>query len=350
MNKFYLGLLCITFAYFVHADDNQEPTFEESINLFKERNLFEQLKIQEELEKVEPKLSQKQIDLLKSLFTAKKIHEATGRQVPEVGYDDGRKVTHTDTPTKPTHIVLTFSGQETLQDTKASLERHRVAHNFIIGLDGKIYPVTKEGENLEDALSHRPFAVGFSGKVIEGKYEERDMNSVSITISVVGKDDKPATQEQEEALAKVISWLSQKFEIQPYNVVDYGTVALPYGRRNTQENLPWQNLAKKGLTIWPTTPSMTEEEANKPVATYPLILSEISCAFRKIGFLCPIVRNHEQEDFKDVVKTFQKHYKCSKQDGTLTQETVKKLFNIVHQLDSIYPKFKDIYPSSKKTN
>lgn len=351
MSKFYMNLLLTMFVYSIHADEpkselpkDSQPMLEDAIHLFKTRDLFEQLNIQKELEQACIQLTAEQIEMLKNIITATKIKEATGRQVPEIGHDNQRKVIYSGATTKPSHIVLTFSGQETLEDTVESLKKQRFGHNFIIGTDGKIYPVTKEDETIEEGLLHRPFAVGVAGKVIDGNYEERDMNAASITISVVGKDINPATKEQEEALTQLIQWLSKKFEIKPYNVVDYGTIALPYGRRNTQENLPWQSLAEKGLTIWPKTSSMQEEEANNPVDTYPLVLSQISCAFRKIGFLCPVVINHEQEDFKAVVTTFQKHYKCLKQDGTLTRETVNKLFDIIRQLDSIEPKFKDIFP------
>ncbi len=346
MTKFYLSLLCITFTYFIQTDDHQEPVFEESIPLFKDCDLFEQLKVEEELEKIEPKVSQEQINLLKSIFTAKKIKEATGRQVPDIGHDAQRKIVYTSTSTKPTHIVLTFSGEESLENSIKSLQKNRLAHNFIIGVDGKIYPVTKEGESLEDALSHRPFAVGVSGKVVDGKYEERDMNALSITISVIGKDNKPATQEQEEALAKVISWLSKKFEIQPYNVVDYGTIALPYGRRNTQENLPWEKLAKKGLVVWPQLPATPNSDIEPIICISATQMVKISCALRKIGFLCPITYDPYDKDFQGVVKTFQKHYKCSEQSGFMTIETHKKLTNIIEQMEQLNPDFENIHPTA----
>lgn len=376
MNKFYLSLLFLTFACFINADDQQDsvptesiltsegqilvieeqnftaeeqtPRLEKPIHLFKDRDLFEQLKVQEKLEKVGSKLSAEQINLLKSIITAKNIKEATGRQVPDIGHDNKRIRTYTGTPAEIIYIVLTFSGQETLENSVASLEKNRLAHNFIIDTNGKIYPVTKEGESLEDALLHRPFAVGVSGKVIDGKCEERDMNAVSITISVVGKDNKPTTQEQEETLVKIVSWLSKKFEIKPYNVVDYGTVALPYGRRNTQENLPWEKLAETGLVVWPKVPALDPEEVDPIITLYPSEIAKISCALRKTGLLCPIVTTQDHEDFKQTLKTFQKHYKCREQSGLVTLETYQKLTDIIHQMEKINPELRNIHPTTEE--
>ncbi|MBI2344713.1 N-acetylmuramoyl-L-alanine amidase [Candidatus Dependentiae bacterium] len=283
--------------------------------------------------------------ILQSIITAQQIQEKTNRQVHEIGHDAQRKIIYSTTTTKPTHIVLTFSGQETLEKTIKSLEKQGLAYNFIIETDGKIYPITKENESLDEALLHRPFSVGISGKVINGHYEERDMNSVSVTIAIVGKDIHPVTSQQETALTQLIAWLSEKFEITPNCVDDYGVIAYPYGRRNTQENLPWKNLAEKNLTIWPDAKYMKNNPIDhQKIKNIPVY--NIAAGLRKIGYLSPITNNPEQTEFKKALTTFQKHYQCQETNGTITSDTVEKLNDIIRQLELLNPSFKDIYPPS----
>ncbi len=351
MNKNKLILLIALSCYQLYPNLEQpnpekptfeQPEFKDPLHLFSKRDLISRLKLEETAAQEFPDqstLSAVMAFLRKHITGSKISHDdCTGRQVPEIGHDQKRKRIYSGEATKPTHIVLTFSGKRTLQDSVETLQKNRVAHNFIIDLDGSIYPVTAEGESIQDALKHRPFAVGASGKTIDGEYEERDMNAVSITISVVGHETQAATEEQEKALTQLVGWISNKFEIRPYNVVDYGTIALPYGRRNTQENLPWQKLAEQGLTIWP-------KNKNPKNIKSLFQLSIISAALRKIGYVTPITTNKDHPTFKAALITFQKHYKCDNTNGELTLETLDKLSSIIEQMENINPELKNIWPS-----
>lgn len=339
--------LCIMFittiasAHFVY-NDQQIPDFKEAIHLFNKRDLIKELNLDEKTkQEFDESIYFKIISFLQKQLTSEKITQATGRQVPHVGHDQKRKVVYTGNETTPTHIVLTFSGKKDLQTTINALQKNRVSHNFIVDTNGSIYPITSANESIEDALNHRPFAVGVSGKVINGFYEERDMNSISISIAVVGTDDKPTNEEQDASLVKLVSWLKNKYQIEAYNVVDYGTIAFPYGRRKTQENLPWEKLAQQGLTIWPKPSSYLKKFNFKK----DIIIIQVSAALRKLGYITPITDDADNIEFKKALTAFQKHYKCQDAIGTVTSESLGVIKDLILQIEAINHDFKKIWPS-----
>lgn len=356
MNKKLL-LLFITITYLptqanLKNPQYPQPEFKDSIYLFQKRNLIEQLEIEETLKKElsDESLVSKIIHVLSSVITSKKISDCLkGPQVAEIAHHPARKKSYSLELTTPTNIVLTFSGKKTLADTVKTLKNQCLAHNFIIDTDGSIYPVTSEGETVQEALRHRPFALGIAGKVVDGLYEERDMNATSLSISVVGLDSEKATEEQEKALIKTISWLKKTYNIASYNVVDYGTIALPYGRRKTQENLPWEKLASHGLTIWPriSTPLIINYCESNIVNLEDIRPECVSAALRKLGYLTPITIDENNPVFKQAVITFQKHYKCAQTDGTITYELVFIIKDLLQQVESENPALKNIWPPAQ---
>lgn len=346
-------LLCTPALLFCPAP--QQPVFSDPINLFKTRNLMDALNVREQLK---TQFSSTEgmsewidtwCDYLATIITTPAFFKATGRQVPDIGHDETRLAAYAATTRTPNKIVATFSATETLQEAVASLTKNRVAHNFIIDTDGSIHQIKREGESDEQALMHRPFALGVSGIVEDGYYENHDLNASSISISVIGKDTSPATPQQTQAMIDLVAHLSNQFSIKPTDVLDYGCIALQhnpekplYGRRNTQPLLPWQELAEHNLAVWPR----AQDSMNVDVSSInPEDLTIwTSTALRKIGFLCPPTHNCQHPGLTNALQTFQKHFQCDNQTGAITDQTVRDLNSVLIQYEQWNEKLRDICP------
>ncbi len=279
---------------------------------------------------------------LKEQENYKKIEQMVGRQLTKTGHDQARKEIYSGNLIQPSHIVLLHSGCETLEKTVEALKKAGLAHHFIIDLNGNIHPITQKNESIEDALKHRLYSVGLSGRVVNGCFEQRDMNSASISISMVGTGETKTTDEQNESLKKLIIWLQEKHQISSEKIVDYGCIAFPYGRRNVSRNLPWELLAIQEIATFP------KNDSGK-IAQYDFYkLEDItewsSKGLRKIGFLTPITHNHLQKEYQNALICFQKFAQCQKQSGEIDDETIQKLNDMILQHESYNPKLKEIEP------
>lgn len=354
LQRFILLLFCCSTISTIRPPET--PTFASPIFLFKERNLITELNLIQKLKEQFPdmQMTEKFQSYLSTIITAHTISAATGRQVPEIGYDTQRKTTYTGALTQPSTIVMTFSGKETLQETVAALEKAKLAHNFFIDRDGSIHLAKHESESDDEALKHRPFALGIAAVVEDGFAEAHDMNSQAITIAAVGKDNAPATQAQTQAIIDLIAYLQKKYSIPATHVLDYGCVAVRanpvednvykglYGRRNTQPLLPWKELAEHKLAIWPRAQDNKNIDLADISNSNPTIWT--SMALRKIGFLCPPTNNAAHPDMINALRTFQNHYQCDDKTGKITEQTVLYLNSVLVQHEEINPKLKDILP------
>lgn len=315
-----------------------KPKFAEPIKLFQPRSLADKLETA-----FPEQIPAAVIAWLREQNSYSMLEKAIGRQLTQTGHDTIRKEIYTGTLLKPEFIVLTQSGKSTLQETIDSLKSNGLAHNFIINFNGDIYPVTNDGESIQQALTHRPYALGSAGYKINGSREQRDMNSASITISVVGLDTQKTTHEQNSALITLIKYLQQQYSIRPDQVLDYGCIAYPYGRRNPQPNLPWDLLSQQKLATYPQVDHMNRTMF--PAKTPEEKVIWISQALSKLGFIgCPATRDKNNADFKSTLQTFQKHAKCDQEDGSVTQETMKKLNSLIIQHEEYNSALKDIEP------
>lgn len=275
------------------------------------------------------------------------LQACSGRQWQQVGHDEQRKEIYTGQAVSPQAIVLTFSGKSSLEETITGLHSTGLAHNFIIDLDGKIYPTCNVNETVQEALQHRPYAVGVSGHVKNGHLDQRDMNSLSITISIVGTGQEYCTLAQAKSLAELISYLEKEYQIRPDQVLDYGCIACfndaSYGRRETNPNLPWLVLTQLGFATYPIPAQIENMQINPDMPTEAKI-SWTCLALRKLGFICPITNNAQNPFFQKALIAFQKHVKADVQDGTITDTTMKMLTSVMLQHEYFNPALKEILP------
>lgn len=340
---------------------SQEPIFSHSIFLFETRNMINLLGLAAKLEQAfpesTPEFREKLLAVLANTINTTELSKAVGRALPEIGHDRQRIQMGIGNVVIPMVMTLTFSGEESLEETVAALKKNGLAHNFIINTNGDIHPVTKENESLEEALKHRPFAVGISGFVEKG-FELRDMNAHSISISIVGKDHQPTTPKATQALINLVASLSNRFSIKPTHVLDYGCVALHatpqaettpnahqlatlYGRRKVQANLPWQELASHNLALWPR---QKDDNIDLSEIDQESLSAWTSLALRKIGYLCTPTQNPNNPHLKGALRAFQQHYRCDDQSGSITENTIRNLNSILVQFEELDPRLKDILP------
>lgn len=348
MKKFFLGSMFLISSILCYCSEPatssttevKSSLFSSAIHLFNPRNLAKRL---EEIFKGDQAIPQAVLAWLALPEAYQKLEAGIGRQLTQTAHDTQRKELYTGSALKPQSIVLTLSAKSTLEQTVQALQKGGVAHNIIIDTNGDIHPVTNPDESVEQALTHRPYALGIAGHMYDGCNVQRDMNSASITIAIVGKDGNPTTTEQDEALIRLLRYLCEKYEIRPDQILDYGLVAYPYGRRNPQPNLPWEKLTQNGIATYPIAQHVQNTVYNFPDATGDVLWA--SQALTKIGFIgVPATRNAEHPGLKAALVAFQRHTICDKQDGEITPETMGKLNSMVVQHEHFNPKLRDIEP------
>ena len=317
------------------------PHFASPINLISPRNLAERLE-----KKYPDQIPAAVLTWLQTSNSYLQLQDCIGRQLTQNGHDTERKEIYTGTKREPSYIVLTKSGTPTLKETADALATEGLAHPFIIDTNGEIHPVTQEGEAIEQALLHRFYALGISGRVVDGCYEQRDMNSTSISISIVGKQNEELTSKQIEAVSELIQYLQAQYQIRPDQVLDYGCVACfadgKYGRRNANAFLPWKQLQEQGLATYPDQKIVEDTIINFKTEAERTIWT--SQALRKIGYICPNTNNLENEHFKAAIATFALHTAIDLKDPEYKKKIIGNLNSMLMQHEQQNPKLKEIQP------
>ncbi len=337
MKKMFGLLLLCTSSMYSEENSSKQPTFAEPIHLLAPRNLAQRFAA---------KYSEIPAAVLAWLQTSNsysQLESCIGRQLTQAGHDTKRSEIYSAAELQPSYIVLTASAQPTLEETIAALKNNGLAHHFIINTNGNIHPVTQEGETIEQALTHRLYALGISGRVIDGCREQRDMNSASISISIVGKHDQKITDEQTASLEALIKHLQTQYNIRADQVLDYGCVACfadgKYGRRTSHFNMPWKKLQEQGLATYPDQKIVNDTISNFKTEAERTIW--ISQALRKIGYICPNTNNSENEHFKAALLAFTVHASNNFYDD---KSIIGLLNSMIIQHEKHNPKLKEIQP------
>ena len=332
----------------------ERPLFATPVHLFAERNLGEIVA------KQHPEIDPKITEWLATPEAREILHQASSDPVKrEVGHQASRKEVYSGQQIHPNTIVLLSSGKATLKETVHELQSRQLAHNFIIDINGAIHPITQEGESIEEALTHRPFSVGISGTTLDGFLQCRDMNSRSISICLVGKDNQEHTAKQRESLISLVKWLQSSYNIQPKDVKHYGAITYPYstpenplhGRRAVTPHVPIKELADHNLALWPKQEELFAIQQFTSSASLEDIVHWTSGALRKIGFICPDTHRNDHPDFQAALRKFQQLYQHREQDGKLNIQSLIDLNSLLLQheeqnkyLHTIWPRPKSIEP------
>ena len=313
------------------------PNFAKPIHLIAPRNLAQRL-----TEKYSDQIPAAVLAWLKTCESYSILENGIGRQLTQTAHDTQRKEIYSGELLKPSFIVLTASGKQTLDETVTSLKNAGLAHHFIINRNGDIHPITQENEPVQQALEHRFYTVGLSGRVIDGCYEQRDINSASISISVVMTQDQTTTKEQNQALCALTDYLKNEYQIRADQIIDYGCTACfadgKYGRRNSNPNIPWEKFAcYPQLNDIERTEFLFKNDIEKTVWA--------ALALRKIGMICPITNDSNNEHLKAALACFNQHA-FGYRDPRILNTTIGALNSLIIQHETCNPKLQPIQPPS----
>ena len=139
-----------------------------------------------------------------------------------------------------------------------------------------------------------------------------DINSRSIGIELsnpgheFGYRDFP--KRQTDALIALAGDIIARHPIEPRNVVAHSDIA-PARKIDPGERFPWQILAAAGIGLWPTGPDSTTADMTTMLNTY--------------GY------DTQSNPLADVVSAFQRHFRPTRFDGVIDDETLALLANLL---------------------
>ena len=216
--------------------------------------------------------------------------------------------------TRVRHVVMHYTGMTPCQkaldrlcDPKAEVSAH-----YVVDEDGTTHRMV-----AEDMRAWHAGVYFWHGL--------RDINSTSVGIEIVnpGHDYgyRAFPEAQIEAVIELTTGIMQRHTIAPCNVLGHSDVA-PGRKVDPGELFPWQKLATHGIGLWPAETVTLAGHADMTGA-----LRRLS----EIGYAVPLTPELGSDILKpesavtDVIASFQGHYRQSKVDGVLDNETATRI-------------------------
>jgi N-acetylmuramoyl-L-alanine amidase len=189
---------------------------------------------------------------------------------------------------------------------EAALERlcdpeSKVSAHYVIDEDGTVYSLVPE-----DAVAWHAGVSCWEGKI--------GMNQRSIGIELVNPGHEHGyrafPKAQMDAAIDLAKGILDRHPIPPRQVLAHSDVA-PMRRQDPGELFDWKVLADAGIGLWP---KQTEVPPIKGA------IHDIQVALRTIGYCIP-VDGEDNEIYRAMVETFQRHWRPKKADGKADKET-----------------------------
>ena len=206
-------------------------------------------------------------------------------------------------------LVLHYTGMRTAEEALARLcdPEAKVSAHYTIGRDGRVYRHVPE--------ERRAWHAGVSWWA-----GERNVNARSIGIELVNPGHEfgyePFPKPQISALLDLADGILARHPIPACRVVAHSDVA-PARKMDPGELFPWPQLAEFGIGLWP---EFSPFGHGNGVG---------NADFARLGYgLAPDV----DVPFEAVVTAFQRHWRPSKVDGVLDDETAYRLGTLVSAL------------------
>jgi len=201
-------------------------------------------------------------------------------------------------------LVLHYTG---MQNADAALTRlndlsSEVSAHYLIDEHGRVFQLVQEGDRAWHAG-----AAAWRGNT--------NINSRSIGIELVNPGHehgyRPFPAEQMAALADLAEGIIDRWPIPPRNIVGHSDVA-PGRKQDPGELFDWRWLAERGIGLWP--------ESRVPVG-------DAADRLRAFGYGLD-----DLADLPAVVTAFQRHFRPTRCDGRLDDETNALLQGLVDLL------------------
>lgn len=225
-----------------------------------------------------------------------------------------RSPNHDERPagTAVSMLVLHYTGMKTSEEALARLcdPEAKVSAHYTVDRDGCIFRhVPEERRAWHAGVSY------WAG--------ERNINGCSVGIEIVNPGHEfgyvPFTEEQIESVIDLSRDIIARHRIAPARVLGHSDVA-PARKQDPGELFPWPQLAEFGVGLWPfagrTLPAARDEET-------------VIRRLRDFGYG---VAPEADVPLAAVVSAFQRHWRPSKIDGIVDDETAYRLGALIDAL------------------
>jgi N-acetylmuramoyl-L-alanine amidase len=229
---------------------------------------------------------------------------------------------HDERPCAPDMLVLHYTGMKTADEAMARLcdPEAKVSAHYTIDEDGTVYAHVPE--------ARRAWHAGLAWWA-----GERNINGCSIGIELVNPGHefgyRPFADPQIAALIDLVDDIATRHAIVPARVLGHSDVA-PARKTDPGELFPWAHLAEFGIGLWPFAdgciPSTAEaEEGDRDPLRIPSFLSGL----RALGYGTAPDMDVATEQ---LVIAFQRHWRPSRVDGMIDDETAYRLGVLLEHL------------------
>lgn len=219
-------------------------------------------------------------------------------------------------------IVLHYTGMPTGEAAVALLcaPASKVSCHYVVWEDGKIWQLAPESRRAWHA------GLSFWGG-------ETDINSRSIGIELVnpGHDGgaPPFANAQIEATIALVGDIARRLNIPPQRILAHSDIA-PARKKDPGEIFPWDRLHEAGLGHWTAPAPIQPGPVLEPGAIGPPVaaLQKMLAAY---GYEVSPSDAYDDQT-RDAVTAFQRHFRPEKIDGIADVSTVETLRDLLESL------------------
>jgi len=228
---------------------------------------------------------------------------------------------------KPDLLLLHYTNMATAADAIDRLcdPEARVSCHYLIAEDGEITQMVEE--------EHRAW---HAGKSLWAGCEDINSCSIGIEIANVGPDHGyPAFPGiQMEAVEALCHDIFSRHRIAPERVLAHSDVA-PGRKQDPGEKFSWERLCNAGIGLWLEPEPIDGVEGFKPGDTSKHILN-LQSALSTYGYGVKITGTYDEQT-RDVVTAFQRHFRQGRVDGIADYSTLQTLFNLLQLFEGDRP-------------
>ena len=217
-----------------------------------------------------------------------------------------------------TYLILhhTASG---LTSALKTLEGHKVGVHFVVSAEPetRIFRMCPESRTAYHA-----------GHSAWGKLDGLNHSSVGIEIVNLDGNIHPYPKSQIEALLSLSQHIITTHKIRPENVLAHSDIAV--GRKIDPGSLfPWEYFAAHGVGAWPDAKEF--ELARILLKTQRPTADEVRLLLRTYGYR---LEDNSEATLKLAIEAFQRHFRGTKVDGLIDDESVAILQALVKKYQS----------------
>lgn len=225
---------------------------------------------------------------------------------------------------KPDCLVLHYTGMETGEAAEKWLcsTESEVSAHYLVHEDGRVVQMVREAD--------RAWHAG------QGSWRGMsDVNSFSIGIEIVNPGPLTGYPEfadvQMDAVARLCADICERWNIRPERVLAHSDVA-PGRKTDPGERFPWAWLAEQGIghLVAPAPVRggrfLAMGESGQPVEALQSMLSIYGYGLEISGMF--------DQQTRDVVEAFQRHFRPARVDGVADQSTIETLHRLLTTLEA----------------